>query len=221
MNYNWDFSIITENYNILLRGLIGTLELASLSLLIGLSLGLLLGILRVSKNRLLDWPATAFIEIFRNTPVLVQLIWFFYAFPILVDIQMNAFTAATIAMSLNTAAYSAELYRGGIRAVDRGQWEAGRALGMSGFTLMRRIILPQAIRIMIPALTGRAIELTKMTALASTIAVGELLYQGKLISQLTFQPIETYTVVGLIYFIILSLGAFGVSLLEKRLHAAD
>ena len=166
-------------------------------------------------------PPPFFIELFRNVPVLVQLVWFFYAFPVLIDAKLSPFTAAVCALSLNTSAFSAELFRGGIQSIHQGQWEAGKALGMNYLTVMRRIILPQAVKRMIPPLTNRAIELTKMTALASTIAVPELLYQGKLINAVTFRPIETYTVVAVIYLIILWAGILVVDRLEKRLRQGD
>lgn len=221
MEYTWDFSVFLRYAPALWRGLIGTFQLASVSLVIGLGLGLIIGLLRFAKTPILNWPATIFIELFRNVPVLVQLVWFFYAFPILIDTKLSPFTAAVLALSLNTSAFSAELFRGGIQSIHRSQWEAGRALGMNYPTVMRRIILPQAVKRMIPPLTNRAIELTKMTALASTIAVHELLYQGRLINAVTFRPIETYTVVAIIYLIILWSGTLVVDRLEWRLRQGD
>ena len=221
MEYTWDFSVILQYLPALWRGLVGTFQLASLSLVLGLSLGLIVGLLRFAKHPALNWSATFFIELFRNVPVLVQLVWFFYAFPILIDAKLSPFTAAVCALSLNTSAFSAELFRGGIQSIHRGQWEAGKALGMNYLTVMRRIILPQAVKRMIPPLTNRAIEVTKMTALASTIAVPELLYQGKLINAVTYRPIETYTVVAIIYLIILWSGTLVVDRLEKKLRQGD
>lgn len=221
MAYSWDFSVILQYLPALWNGLVSTFQLASISLLIGLGLGLIIGLLRFAKHPALNWPATVFIELFRNVPVLVQLFWFFYAFPILIGATLSPFVAAVCALSLNTSAFSAELFRGGIQSIHRGQWEAGKALGMNYPTVMRRIILPQAVKRMIPPLTNRAIELTKMTALASTIAVPELLYQGRLINALTFRPIETYTIVAIIYLIILWSGALVVDRLERKLRQGD
>ncbi len=171
MPYTWDFAALWPYLPALWKGLLGTFQLASVSLLLGMSLGLLVGLLRFAKHPLLNWPATFYIELFRNVPVLVQLVWFYYAFPIVIDAKLTPFVAAVLAFALNTSAFSAELFRGGVQSIDRGQWEAGKALGMSYLTVMRRIVLPQAVKRMIPPLTNRAIELTKMTALASTIAV--------------------------------------------------
>jgi len=217
VEYTWDFQSVFDNFNVLMRGLGVTFQLAGISLVLGFALGLLIGAMKLSTRRLVSWPATAFIEVFRNTPVLIQLIWFFYAFPVLIGAQMTAFAAAILAFSLNTAAFSAELFRGGIQSIEAGQWEAGKAIGMDYLTLMRRIILPQAIKRMMPALTSRAIELTKVTALASTIAVNELLSQARLISSITFQPIETFTIVALIYLIVLVIGTQFADLVERRL----
>ncbi len=220
-HYSFDFLAVFMNVNVLLRGLAGTFKLAGVSLALGLTLGLFIGAARMSKNKLLDWPATAFIEVFRNTPVLVQLMWFFFAFPILVKIQMTAYMAAAMTLSFNTAAFCAEIFRGGIQSIERPQWEAGRALGMRYVTLMRRVILPQAIKRMIPAFTNRGIEMTKMTSLASTIAFTELLYQGKLLSSTMYRPIEIYSLVAAIYFVILYSGTLLARGLEIRLRRAD
>jgi len=221
MGYQFDFTVLQPYLPTFGRGLLVTFQLAGVCLLLGFTAGLLLALLRSSRIAPLVWPSAVFIEIFRNAPVLVQLVWFYYAFPVLIGATMSAFAAAVLALSLNTAAFSAELFRGGIQSIHRGQWEAGRALGMSNLTLMRRIILPQAIKRMIPPLTNRAIELTKMTALASTIAVPELLYQGRLINAVTFRPIESYTVVAVIYLIILWAGTILVNRLERRLGESD
>ena len=136
-----------------------------------------------------------FVEFFRNTPVLVQILWFYFALPILLPFSISPLAAASLGISLNSAAFSAEIYRGGIQSIDRGQWDGARAIGMSWVQAMRRIILPQALKRMTPALTNRAIEIFKMSTLASAVAYVELLQQGKLIASLNFNPIEAYTAV--------------------------
>jgi polar amino acid transport system permease protein len=210
----WDFATILANWNVLARGLVGTVQLASVCLLAGLAMGLPVGAARYSRNPLFNWPATAFVEVFRNTPALVQIMWFFFAFPIVAPFRVDAFTAAATALSLNTAAFSAEIYRGGIQSIAPAQWEAGRALGMGYLQLMRRVILPQAVRRMIPAFTNRGIELVKMTTLASTIAFAEVLHEGKTLASIHFNPIETYTVVALLFFAMV----YPLTLLVRRLE---
>jgi polar amino acid transport system permease protein len=215
MGYQPDFTDVIENLDLLLRGAWLTVLLWAIAYGFGLVVGLGMGLARASERRAVNWPATAYIEVFRNTPVLVQLVWFFYAFPVLTGLQMAAFTAAALGLSLNTSAYCAEIYRGGIQSIVKGQWEAGRALGMSWPTLMRRIILPQAMRRMLPAFTNRAIELAKMTAIASIVAVHELMYEARLLSANSYRPLEVFTVIAVVYFVVIYPG----TLLSYRLEA--
>jgi len=212
MDYHWDFASVFANKALLMAGLKNTLILGSTCLTIGLFVGLFIGAARFSGKPLFYWPATAFVEVFRNTPVLVQIMWFFFAFPIIAPFDINSFTAAALGLTLNTAAFSSEIYRAGLQSIHKGQWEAAKALGMSYPQQMRRIILPQSIRRMLPAFMNRSIELFKMTSLASVIAYGELMYQAKAVSTIEFNPIEMYTSVALIFFAIL----FPMTVLVRR-----
>ena len=214
MDYSWDFSAVTANWPLLLVGLGNTIELAAFCLVLGLFFGLFVGLARYSTARVVNWPATIFVEVFRNTPVLVQIMWFYFAFPIVSPFDVDAFTAAALGLTLNTVAFSSEIYRAGIQSIARGQWEAGRALGMTYGQQVRRVILPQAVRRMVPAFTNRAVELVKMTSLASVIAYGELMHQAKTISTIAFNPIEMYTAVALIFFVLI----VPLSLLAQRLE---
>jgi polar amino acid transport system permease protein len=217
MTYRWDFGTVVKHWPILARGLVGTVELALVSLAVGLALGLVVGAGRHARTRVLHWPATAFVEVFRNTPVLVQIMWFFFAFPILVPFPVSAFAAAAMALALNTAAFSAEIFRAGIQSIAPGQWDAARALGMTYAQQMRRVILPQAVKRMLPAFTNRALELLKMTSLASAIAFPELLYGAKTIATAYFNPIEAFTTVALVYFVVAYPVTQLVYALERRL----
>ena len=199
----WDFASVLDNTDALLVGAAGTLRIFAICLVLGLSLGLLVGLGRYSRNRWIHIPATIFVEFFRNTPVLVQILWFYFALPILLPFQISPLAAASLGISLNSAAFSAEIYRGGIQSIETGQWDGARALGMRWGQAMRRIILPQALKRMLPALTNRAIEIFKMSTLASAVAYVELLQQGKLIASLNYNPIEAYTAVALIFFVFL------------------
>lgn len=214
---SFDFSDVLANGDLIARGARLTLLLWAIAYATGLAAGLLLGLARLAPSRWISWPAAAPIEVFRNTPVLVQLVWFYYAFPVLTGLQMSAFVAAALGLSLNTTAYCAEIWRGGIAGIGRGQWEAGRAIGMDGFTLMRRIVLPQAIARMVPAFTNRAIELAKVTAIASVISVHELMYEARLLSANTYRPVEVFTIVALIYFVVIYPGTLLSYRLEARL----
>ena len=199
----WDFASVFDNTDALLVGAAGTLRIFAICLVLGLSLGLLVGLGRYSRNRWIHIPATIFVEFFRNTPVLVQILWFYFALPILLPFQISPLVAASLGISLNSAAFSAEIYRGGIQSIETGQWDGARALGMRWGQAMRRIILLQALKRMLPALTNRAIEIFKMSTLASAVAYVELLQQGKLIASLNYNPIEAYTAVALIFFVFL------------------
>ena len=212
MEYKWDFASVLANRSLLLMGLQNTIILGVVCLSLGLFFGLFVGAARFSGKPVFYYPATAFVEFFRNTPVLVQIVWFFLAFPIIAPFQVNAFTAATLGLTLNTVAFSSEIYRAGLQSIHRGQWEAGKAIGMSYWQQLRRIILPQAVRRMLPAFMNRAVELFKMTSLASVIAYGELMHQAKTVSTLSFNPIEMYTSVALIFFVVL----FPATILVRR-----
>lgn len=221
MSYRWNFGPVWENADVLLRGAFGTLRLFALCAVAGLLLGLLIGLARQSPRAWLRWPATAFVEFFRNTPVLVQILWFYFALPILLPFEISPLAAAALGISLNSAAFTAEIVRGGIASIDRGQWEAARALGMTGNQALRRIVLPQALRRMLPALTNRGIEIFKMSTLASAVAYVELLQQGKLLASLNFNPIETYTVIAAIFFLCLFPLVQATYWLERRLGRSD
>ena len=221
MKYTWDFAVVADNFPLLLRGLVVTIELWAIAFAIGLALGFAVSLARLSRRAWMNGPAIAFVEVFRNTPVLVQLIWFYYAFPIVLGQQLSPFTAAALALVLNTSAYCAEIFRGGIVSIARGQWEGAKAIGMTRSVTMRRIILPQVMRRMLPAFTNRGIELAKVTSLASLLAVQEVMYEGRLLSSTYYRPLEILTVVALIYFVVIYPGSYLSYRLERRLAARD
>jgi len=221
MDYAWDFKVILDGFPLLLRGLVVTIELWVLAFAIGLSLGLAVSLARISHRMWINAPAIAYVAIFRNTPVLVQLIWFYYAFPIVLGQQLTPFTAAVLGLILNTSAYCAEIFRGGITSIARGQWEGAKAIGMTRAMTMRRIILPQVMKRMLPAFTNRGIELAKVTSLASLLAVNEIMYEGRLLSSTYYRPLEILTVVALVYFVLIYPGSYLSARIERRLAARD
>jgi len=212
---------VWDNFPTLLSGLSGSLQITGLALLFGLLIGLLVAPLRMSSRPWLSAPAGVYINVFRNTPPLVQLFWFFYAFPILFDVSFRPFEAAVVTLSLQSSAFFAEVFRAGIQSIERGQWEASKAIGMGYFTMMRRIILPQAVKRMVLAFFERAIELFKTTTLVSTIAFADLLYQATVVTSQTFRPLEVYTVVAAMYILIITAASLGVRRYEMRLARAD
>ncbi|MFN3400712.1 MAG: amino acid ABC transporter permease [Ferrovibrio sp.] len=212
--YRWDFTPVLANADLLLQGLVNTLAVTGTALAFGIPLGLALALARLSGRRLLAWPAGFVIEFFRTTPPLVQLFWFFFALPVLIRVEMTPFMASALTFSIQSSAFFAEVFRGGIVSVERGQWEASRAIGMTPSQSMRRIILPQAVKRMFPAFMERAIELMKTTTLVAIVSYADLLYQANEIAQKTFRPLEVFTVVAGIYFVVILM----ISLLARRLE---
>ena len=180
-----------------------------------------MGMLRYAKSRWISYPAMLYVEVFRNTPVLVQIIWFFFALPVLTGVEVSPVMAAVLGITLNTIAFSAEVFRGGIQSIEREQWDAGKAIGMSYVQSMRRVILPQALKRMLPPLTSRGIEVFKMTTLATVVAYPETLQQAKLIASYEYNPIETYTVVALMFFVVLFPLVQLTYILERRFAKSD
>ena len=221
MDYTWDFRVVADGFPLLLRGVVVTVELWVVAFATGLVLGFAISLARVSERVWINAPAIGFVEVFRNTPVLIQLIWFYYAFPIVLGQQLTPFVAAVLALTLNTAAYCAEIFRGGIVSIERGQWEGAKAIGMTRAMTMRRIIVPQVMKRMLPAFTNRGIELAKVTSLASLLAVNELMYQGRLLSSTYYRPLEILTVVALVYLVLIYPGSYLSARLERRLAARD
>ena len=221
MDYNWDFGSVFAYWNVLVMGLWGTVNLFTICSILGLGGGLVMGMLRYSKTRWINYAAMLYVEVFRNTPVLVQIIWFFFALPVVTGIEVSPMMAAILGITLNTIAFSADVFRGGIQSIEREQWEAGKAIGMSYAQSMRRVILPQALKRMLPPLTSRGIEVFKMSTLASVVAYPETLQQAKLIASYEYNPIEAYTVVALLFFIVLLPLVQLTYMLERRFGKGD
>ncbi len=219
MHYEWDFYFLLRYAPLFWRGILVTLAYTAGSISLGLVIGLLLGLGRLSKSRLLNIPLIGFIEAFRCTPLLVQIVWFYYALPVLLGIQIPAVIAAGLTLSCYTGAFYAEIFRGGIISIERGQWDAARALGLRRWAMMRLVILPQAVKRMMPPFVNQSITQLKNTSLVSTIAVPDLLYNGSMITADTYRPLEVYTVVALIYFALLFPSTMLAQWYERRLES--
>jgi polar amino acid transport system permease protein len=212
--YVWDFMALWKYRSLLLAGLAYTLGFTVICIALGLFVGLVTGLGRLSSNPLLAAPLRAYIELFRCTPVLVQLVWFYYALPVLTGIELSAVTAATLCLSLYGGAFYSEIIRGGIISVDVGQVEAAKAIGMRPHQVMRRVVLPQAFKKMVPPLMNQSIMQLKNTSLLSVLAVPDLLYQGQVIAHEIYRPLETYTFIAIAYFCVL----LPVTIWAKRLE---
>lgn len=220
-SYVWDFSFLWQYRGLVAIGLAVTMAYTIGTIVIGGVIGLFTGLLRLSRNPLINAPLIAYVEIFRCTPLLVQIIWFYYALPVVLGIDIPATIAATLVLSLYTGAFYAEIVRGGVNSIERGQWDAARAIGMRQGQLMRTVILPQAVKRMIPPFMNQSIIQLKNTSLVSTIAVADLLYQGELITAATYRPLEVYTMVAVLYFAVLFPLTLGAQLIERMLARAD
>jgi polar amino acid transport system permease protein len=221
VHYSWDFSFLWQYRTFIAIGLGYTVLYALGTILVGLIIGFAVGIARLARSPLINTPLILYIELFRCTPLLVQLIWFYYAFPVIVGLDIPAHVAAGMTLSLYTGAFYAEIIRGGVTSIERGQWDAARAIGMRRGQVMRRVILPQAIKRMVPPFMNQSITQLKNTSLVSTIAVSDLLYQGEIITATTYRPLEVYTAVAIIYFGVLFPLTLLAQMIERRLALSD
>jgi len=219
--YAWDFSFLWAYRSLILTGLEVTIAYTIGTIVLGLVVGLVTGLLRLSRNPMITAPLVAYVEIFRCTPLLVQIVWFYYALPVVIGVDIPAHVAATLVLSLYTGAFYAEIIRGGVNSIERGQWDAARAIGMRRGQVMRHVILPQAVKRMIPPFMNQSIIQLKNTSLVSTIAVADLLYEGTIITAATYRPLEVYTMVAIIYFIVLFPLTIAAQQVERRLARAD
>jgi polar amino acid transport system permease protein len=199
----FDYTVITNNIGLLWQGLLMTLYFTVITIAAGMAIGLVVGLVQLTTFRPLALLGQIYVEFFRNIPLLVTLLWVYYALPIFAGINITKFWAGFIGLSCYIGSFYAEILRAGVQSVDPGQTDAATAIGMSYGQRMRRIILPQAFRRMIPPLAGQSIIQMKNTTLLSMITVPDLLYQASYISSFTYRPMEIYTAVGAIFLIIL------------------
>ncbi len=197
-----DFAALWKYRVALWQGVVNTLVLTGLSVALGMVGGTLLAVGLHLNLRPVRWLIAAYVEIFRNTPLVLQLFWIHFAIPRLTDISTTPFQSGVVAITLQSSAYLADVVRAGIRAVPRGQWEAADALGLSARVKWIEIILPQALKIVIPPLANIAVGYFKSSAALALLSVGELMTVTTRIAQYSFKPIEAYTVAGLIYLVL-------------------
>lgn len=226
LNYQFDWSVITDGkyFLWLVSGVETTLQLSALSIVLAFVLGLIVAVMRMSQAAPLRWAALGYLEFFRNTPLLIQIFfWYFGSYKVLpagVNDWLNhvnfEFAAAVIALTIYTSAFIAEDIRSGVRSIPREQMEAARSAGFSYFDAMRYVILPQAIRITIPPLIGQFLNLTKNSSLAMTIGVAELTYQARQIESYTFKGFEAFFAATVLYLILSLVITGAVTLYSKK-----
>lgn len=226
-----DFALIGRNIvklwlkywdKFLITGLEYTLSLAAITVFFGAILGSLIALLRMSKVAPFRWIAATYTEIIRGTPMLLQLYLFYFALPQLIPfLNRKQYACVAIALTCNSAAYVSEIIRSGIQAVDIGQTEAARSLGMSQSLTMTQIILPQAVKNILPALGNEFIMITKDTSLASTFFIGDLMTQCLLVKGTTYLTIEPLVIIAAIYFVVTFILSKLVAAFERRLRRGD
>jgi polar amino acid transport system permease protein len=213
-----DFSVAWTYRNALLRGLGISLAYTGLAAFLGLALAMLTAAAVRSRFRLLRWPAIGFVELFRNTPLLVQLVWVHFALPQLTGVNLSILESGLLAITLNVTAYFSEILRAGIDAIPKGQWEAAHSLGLHPWRIWRHVILPQAIRIVFPPLASMIISLFKGTSVLSILAISELMRIVTNIGTHTARPVEIFTIGAILYFCCGALMTRGFDMLERRLQ---
>lgn len=215
-----DFSILSENLDMFLEGFKTTLYVSFLALIGSFVLGILFAIFRIAPIKPLNWIGAIYVEFIRNIPILIILFFIFTGLPSL-GITLSGFVAGTIALTIYTSAFIAEAIRAGILAVPAGQTEAARSSGLTYTQTMWHVILPQAIKIVIPPLGNQFINLVKNSSILTIVAAGELMYQGDLISARTYVTFDVYIFVGIFYLILTLPLSYGVLRLEKSLAKSN
>ena len=211
-----------EKYHqVFLSGLGGTLWISLITVCCGLVLGLIVALMKMGRLRVMNVIADAYIEVLRGTPILLQLYFFWIALPKIMPFELSDTACIVVALIVNSSAYISEIIRAGIGAVDKGQWEAARSIGLSNTHVMTHVILPQAIKKILPALGNEFITTVKGTSLASVFFVGELMTSYKTVQAATFLSIESLTIVGIIYLILNYTLSRLLKLFERRLMVSD
>ena len=213
--------LLAKYYPVYLSGLWGTLWISAVTVLSGALLGMLVALMRMSRSKLLNGIAGAYVEVLRGTPILLQLYFFWIGLPKLIPFELNDTQCIVAALAVNASAFISEIIRAGIAAVDKGQWEAARSIGLSESHMMTHVILPQAVKNILPALCNEFISTVKGTSLASVFFVGELMTSFKTVQSATFLALQSLTIVGIIYFVLNFVLSRLLGVLERRLTVSD
>jgi His/Glu/Gln/Arg/opine family amino acid ABC transporter permease subunit len=220
MAYDWDWSALWDNIPLLLDGILVTVLASVASMAASLVLSLPLTLMRVS-GRWLGVVAQLYIELFRNLPLLVLVLWVFIVLPLLTGVTLSPLLSGIVALTLNLTAFIAEIYRAGITSIAAGQSHAARALGMTQTQLYQRIVLPQALMRVLPALGNMWVSLFKDTAILSVIGVTELMYEGRIAATDTYRPLEVFTGVAVIYYLLAYPQSLGVNWLFDKFKVQE
>ena len=206
------------NLKFLLSGLTTTIYISIVSIVISIILGLLVAIPSLAKSKFLTYLNIGYVEIVRAIPLLVLILWIYYGLPIMTGISFSPFVSGIIALSISESAFQAEIFRAGINSIKKSQWEAGSSLGLSFFRKLRLVILPQAIKNILPAIGNQFVYVLKMSSLVSIIGIGDLTRKANELVVTTYRPLEIYTFLILEYLILILVVSFLVRKLERRLQ---
>lgn len=226
--YTWGWHVVSPfdsrgwtNLQFLLGGLGLTVAVAVAAILLSVLLGLVLALPALSSGRVLAVAARGWIEIFRSIPMLVMILWVYYGVPVVTGLQLNVFVAGVIALALCDSAFEAEIFRAGLQSIDAGQREAGDALGLSYGDKLRFVILPQAVRRILPPLGNQFIYMLKTSSLLSVIGLSELTRRANELVVVEYRPLEVYSFLVLEYLVLILIASWGVRRLERRLAVSD
>jgi len=217
-SYRFRWDTVWNSFDFLMSGLQMTLIISAATLVLAMIGGLLIAGLDMSRWRILRWIGVSFGEIVRNTPILVQLLWVYYVLPIVFGLRIEALVALIIGLALYQAAFISEVYRSGIQSVPIGHREAAQVLGLSPLQSFRRIVLPQAIKMTLPPLASNFVQLIKFSSLGAVISVNEITRRGMELSATNFRPLETFTFIAVVYFLICWPLAMTIRWWERRLQ---
>ena len=205
------------NLKFLLSGLTTTIYISVISIIISMFLGLIVAIPSLAKNKFLTYINIGYVEIVRAVPLLVLILWIYYGLPIMTGISFSPFVSGIIALAISESAFQAEIFRAGINSIKKAQWEAGSSLGLDFFKRLRLVILPQAIKNILPAIGNQFVYVLKMSSLVSIIGIGDLTRKANELVVTTYRPLEIYTFLILEYLVLILIVSFFVRKLEKNL----
>ena len=206
------------NLKFLLSGLTTTIYISIISIVISIMIGLLIAIPSLSKNKFLTYLNIGYVEIVRAIPLLVLILWIYYGLPIMTGISFSPFVSGIIALSISESAFQAEIFRAGINSIKKAQWEAGSSLGLGFFRKLRLVILPQAVKNILPAIGNQFVYVLKMSSLVSIIGIGDLTRKANELVVTTYRPLEIYTFLILEYLVLILIVSYLVRRLEKKLQ---
>jgi polar amino acid transport system permease protein len=219
--YNWDFYTVFQSFDLLWDGLVTTFFYTIASISIGVIVGLATAFARLSRWWLLRILARSYQEIFRCTPLLVQIMWAYYALPMLLGVSIPNWAAGLTMLSLYVGSFYGEIFRGGINAIEKGQREAALSVGMTNSQTMRYIIMPQAVKKMLPAFINQSVIQVKNTSLLYAISIAELTYMTYIVNSETYRPMESYTLAAVMYFALLFPLTQLADHFERRMRRSD